>query len=302
MNTQPPIRPQFQICNGVKIRFALWAPPKATRGRVLLLQGRAEFLEKYLETVNDLLARGFEVMSLDWRGQGGSARILEDPFKGHILEFNQYLMDVQALCSNWLSSSGAPCYLLAHSMGAHIGLRLLANHPSWFKAAFFCSPMWDLITEPYTRWQARWLAKIACLARMAESYGPDQDAYRFSALEFNGNVLSSDPMRFERNQKILRSQPELEIGGVTFGWLNASFESIQRTHSRGYAEKVQTPMTVCVAEQDQVVDNWATRQLTARLANAKLRQLAGGRHELLQEQAPIREKLWLLFDSLIEAH
>src|SRR3974390_229393 len=45
--------------DGVTLRFARWAPPPGRKGTVVLLQGRAEFLEKYFETVRELRARGF---------------------------------------------------------------------------------------------------------------------------------------------------------------------------------------------------------------------------------------------------
>ncbi len=56
--------------DGVSLRFARWAPPPGRKGTVCLFQGRAEFIEKYFETVRDLRARGFAVATLDWRGQG----------------------------------------------------------------------------------------------------------------------------------------------------------------------------------------------------------------------------------------
>jgi lysophospholipase len=59
--------------DGVSLRFARWAPPPGRKGTVCLFQGRAEFVEKYFETVRDLRARGFAVATLDWRGQGLSA-------------------------------------------------------------------------------------------------------------------------------------------------------------------------------------------------------------------------------------
>ena len=48
------------------------APPPGRKGTVCMFQGRAEFIEKYFETVRDLRARGFAVATLDWRGQGRS--------------------------------------------------------------------------------------------------------------------------------------------------------------------------------------------------------------------------------------
>ena len=54
----------------IEIRYARWPPPPGRKGTVCLFQGRAEFIEKYFETVRDLRARGFAVATLDWRGQG----------------------------------------------------------------------------------------------------------------------------------------------------------------------------------------------------------------------------------------
>mgnify|MGYP001425984613 CR=1 FL=1 len=48
----------IQTPDGVNLRFARWAPPPGRKGTVLVLQGRAEFIEKYFETVRDLRARG----------------------------------------------------------------------------------------------------------------------------------------------------------------------------------------------------------------------------------------------------
>ena len=56
--------------DGVNLRFTRWHPPPGRKGTVVLMQGRAEFIEKYFETVRDLRARGFAVAMIDWRGQG----------------------------------------------------------------------------------------------------------------------------------------------------------------------------------------------------------------------------------------
>src|SRR5882757_3826823 len=73
--------------DGASLRFARFAPPPGRKGTVCIFQGRAECIEKYFETVRDLRARGFAVAIVDWRGQGGSQRVLSDPFKGHVRDF-----------------------------------------------------------------------------------------------------------------------------------------------------------------------------------------------------------------------
>ena len=62
--------------DGTRLRIGHW--PSATGGhrRIVLCHGRTEFLEKYAETIGELTARGFDVWSMDWRGQGASGRAI----------------------------------------------------------------------------------------------------------------------------------------------------------------------------------------------------------------------------------
>ena len=63
----------------------------------MLLNGQTEFIEKYFEVIDDLRARGFSVVTMDWRGQGGSDRLLANPLKAHIADFAQYDEDLAIL-------------------------------------------------------------------------------------------------------------------------------------------------------------------------------------------------------------
>src|SRR5436190_21329232 len=75
--------------DGVSLRYARWPPPAGRRGTVCVFPGRAEFIEKYFETVRDLRSRGFAVATLAWRGQGVSERRPPNPRKGHARSFSQ---------------------------------------------------------------------------------------------------------------------------------------------------------------------------------------------------------------------
>src|ERR1700692_4739137 len=83
--------------DGVSLRSARFDPPPGRKGTVVLLQGRAEYIEKYFETVRDLRARGFAVATFDWRGQGLSDRGLKDRSRGHVRNFSEYATDLDAI-------------------------------------------------------------------------------------------------------------------------------------------------------------------------------------------------------------
>ena len=67
----------FESFDGARLRYAVWQASRGPKaGTVCLFGGRTEFIEKYFEVVADLRRRGFAVATMDWRGQGGSARVV----------------------------------------------------------------------------------------------------------------------------------------------------------------------------------------------------------------------------------
>ena len=94
--------------------------PSPAKGVFLLLHGRAEFIEKYKAVANRLIEKGFDVVSLDWRGQGLSTREVENRHKGYIHSFDDYVADLTALYYEVMEPRGLPVYILSHSMGGHI--------------------------------------------------------------------------------------------------------------------------------------------------------------------------------------
>jgi lysophospholipase len=117
--------------DGARLRYGHWPAIAAKpRGKVVVLGGRGEFIEKYAtEVVGELLGRGFEVFSMDWRGQGLSQRALAETEKGHIEDFAVYRDDLHRFLTVVVGASTdkSPVLLLAHSMGGLTTLRVLAD-------------------------------------------------------------------------------------------------------------------------------------------------------------------------------
>ena len=129
--------------DGCRLRFARWAPPPGRKGTVCLFPGRAEFIEKYFETVRDLRARGFAVATLDWRGQGGSdQRLIRNPRKGYVRRFSDYNIDLETFIHEVvLPDCPPPVFALAHSMGATVLIRAAHQGHRWFDRMVLLAPM-----------------------------------------------------------------------------------------------------------------------------------------------------------------
>ncbi len=267
-----------------------------------MLGGRAEFIEKYLETIDDLNGRGFDVLSFDWRGQGGSQRLLRNTAKGHVACYDDYVTDLKQVLDKVLCAScPKPLYLLAHSMGAHIALHYLRQNEHGISRAVLVAPMVDINTAPMPpfalRTLSRWMLGIGWQQLVLP--GPHHnDVFNKS---FEHNRLTSDPVRFKRAKQVLREQPQLAVAGVTFGWLAATFDSIDMLHSPGYLDSVKIPMLVFVAGRDRIVSNTATHRLVRRMPNCKIVVIEEARHEILQELDSLRSQFWLAFDDFVKA-
>src|SRR5271154_1787781 len=82
---------------GARLRAARFAAAGDQRGVCVLLNGQTEFIEKYFEVIDELRGRGFAVAALDWRGQGGSGRLVpQAPLRVHIDDFAEYDADLNA--------------------------------------------------------------------------------------------------------------------------------------------------------------------------------------------------------------
>lgn len=286
----------------IKLRAMYWPQDAAAmvRGTVVILQGRTEYIEKYFETIGELRARGFAAAAFDWRGQGLSQRLLNDPHKGHVRDFSDYQLDLQAFMGQCVRRNLPPPYvLLAHSMGAHIAVHLLHAQPSQFDRAVLCSPMAYINTSPLPHLLARAIAISGAALGLGAAYVPGGGGYRPEREIFDRNVLTGDAGRFARNASLLRDNPALAIGSPTLGWLAAAYRSTARGLTAPFCGAIKTPCLLLYGDRERVSLPAFQALLGKRLGNCETVCVPGARHEILQETDEIRAQFWAAFDRFV---
>ena len=288
----------FNGAGGGRLRVANWHASGTARGSVVLLGGRGEFIEKYAtETVGELRGRGFAVLSMDWRGQGLSSRPLADRGKGHIDDFATYADDLKLLLDGMAGSDmPRPVIAVAHSMGAHIALRALAEQGSGpLAAALLVAPMTGLGREALLRGV---LAMMPAAPFLDERYIFGSGPYAAASRAFPHNDLTHDARRFAFTDRWFGADPRLALGGPTIGWVRQALRSMHRAGTAGYLERIALPVMLLSGGEDTVVDIASHAVVAARLARAERVVLPGARHEILMETDPIRALFWQAFDRL----
>ncbi|UMY16064.1 alpha/beta hydrolase [Methylobacterium organophilum] len=289
-----------RTADGVSLRAATWRPTTRTiKGTVCLLQGRAEFIEKYYETIADLRRRGFCVVAFDWRGQGESGRQVRDPHKGHVRRFSDFRRDLTAIEEAVLVPlMPEPYFCLAHSMGGAVALTGALEGWLPFKRLVTVAPMLSIR-------MVRWPTVAAVLSRglhrlgFGRCYIPLGGPTSIATKPFAGNRLSSDPKRYARNAAAAASVGAGAVGDPTIAWLASAFRAMRVLRDPRVPPRITLPVLVVAAGADPVCGTPVTERFASRLKAGHLIVLPGARHEILTECDAIRTDFWAAFDAFI---
>jgi lysophospholipase len=289
--------------DGTRLRYAHWpaaaTEPRRGKGRVVVLGGRGEFIEKYATgIVGELLQRGFEVFALDWRGQGLSQRALSDPEKGHVEDFALFGDDLHRFLTKIVGPSTAesPILVLAHSMGGLATLRLLADHVGdrLVNAALLCAPMTGLKHALAIR---AMLLLAPPGSRRATNYAPGAGAFTTHRRNFAINRVTHDPRRYAFTEQWFAADKRLRLGGPTYAWLRAGLRAVEQTRRRGFIARITAPVLVLSARLDALVDPHSHDALGKSCARCTVKHYADSKHEIMMEIDAIRARFWRDFDG-----
>ena len=270
-------------------------PDVAARGTIIISPGRTEFVEKYLELVADFVDRRFTVLVIDHRGQGLSSRLLDDPLKSYVNQFQDYADDLGFIVDELAAHLPKPQIIVAHSMGGCIALQSVISG-TLNPAALICSaPMlalYDLQT-PILRGLVMGLAAMGLSIKNM----PFVKQTRGLPVKFKHNKLTSDHVRFTRWASYFTHVPALRLAVPTIGWLKAALVSMNFVNRN--AAQIKTPTLIISAGADPIVDP-ASHIKFAKKSGATVKVVPGARHELFLEADEYRNQFFDMVDEFLD--
>lgn len=283
-----------------KIHYAVKAAVRE-KAVIVFVTGRTEYFIKYAELLYDLKDRGFSFFIYDHRGQGSSDRILADPQKGHVVDFQNYVDDLKIFVDSIVTpQTDAPVFIVSHSMGGTISYQYVREHPERLKGLVLCAPMFSINTAPVPGVLADFVVKSMIFVGADERYifggGPyDPDK------QFAGNDLTHSKVRFELNKRMILMFPQVALGSPTFGWLSQAFSAMDSSLNGDSHPENLPPILILSGTEDSVVTFAPQKKLCDSQASCRLQRISGARHELLMEKDEIRDTVIGLIMKFVEA-
>lgn len=268
-----------------------------TRGRMLLLGGRGDMIEKYLEPAVHWAAAGWRVTTFDWRGQGGSGRLLPQHGIGHFEDFGRWIGDLGALIADWNADSDGPAVMVGHSMGGHLLLRALVEGVARPDAAVLIAPMLGLRSAPIPQWAGPSIARAICALGFGRC--PAWKEMPNSALR--RWRLTHDAERYADEVWWRTQTPEIAVGAPSWRWIAEAYRSMLATERSPRLSRMDVPTLVIGTTADRLVSPDAIVRVAGRLPDARLHMYGPeAAHEILREADGVRLDAFARIDAFLD--
>jgi len=268
---------------------------------MLLLNGRGDMIEKYLEVIQYWADRGWAVTAFDWRGQGGSGRLTDNPMTGHIENFGQWIADLDAFAAEWRGEGDGPTAMIAHSMGGHLMLRALAEGMVAPDAAVAVAPMLGIHSAPLPRWLAIGIAEIMCRLGFSQRQAWTQREGSERQRQMRQKRLTHDPLRYADELWWRDHSRDIALGPPSWNWVRQALASTRALEENEALDRLAVPLLILAAGNDALVSTPAIRRIAARIPHATLHVYGvEAAHEILRELDPVRQNALARIDAFLD--
>jgi lysophospholipase len=296
------VESRWKAKDGWSIRRIDWPTTRQdVRGSMLFMPGRGDIYEKYLETLAHYQVAGWNVTSADWRGQGGSGRMTDNQYIGHISDFSIWLDDLADFWVHWKAQNPGPHVLMTHSMGGHLAGRALMEKRIDPVAAIFSAPMLGLHGAGMPAKVGHMVARMMSKIKGAKTPAWKVSEKPASPIAIRQKLLSHDNERYADELFWWGKRPELVMGPASWGWVERAYQSTRLANAPGQWEKIDCPALLLGTKVDQLVRYSAIADAAARIPGAELKSYGReSAHEILREVDAVRDDALATIDDFLE--
>ncbi|WP_175990613.1 alpha/beta hydrolase [Bacillus sp. Marseille-Q1617] len=255
-----------------------WETDQEAKAVIVIIHGAMEHHGRYGWLIEMWRAAGFHVIMGDLPGQGMTSRRQ----RGHIDSFDEYLIEVK----DWVQAAyqfELPVFLLGHSMGGLIAVRMLQESHVKLAGVILSSPCLGLVNGPSK--------PIELL-----SYGLN----KFAPMVKFPSGLTIDMATRNADVREIDSNDTLYITKVSVRWYRELAQAIKLA-TVNLNKMPDIPLLVLQAGDDKIVDKSAVKKWFNELSLSEMhyKEWAKCYHEIYNE--PEREEIFEYSKIFIES-
>lgn len=254
-----------------------WETDGEARGVIVIVHGALEHHGRYGWLIEMWRSSGFHVIMGDLPGHGITSRSR----RGHIDTFDEYIFEVK----DWIQAAYSfdlPVFLLGHSMGGLVSIRLLEEEQLNIAGVILSSPCLGLVKYPN---------KMLNLL----SFGVNKT---IPTLRMNAGLTVQMATRNLEVQEI-DSNDSLYITKVSIRWYREMVKAMELAF-KNISKIQEVPLLVMQGGDDKIVNKTSVKEWFTKLSISELhyKEWPSLYHEIFNE--PEREDVFLYAKNFVE--
>ncbi len=293
----------FQTSKGHNIRYGYAPAEGQSRGAIIVTHGYGEDIDLYYETIKRYQRMDYDVYAMDWHGQGASGRVNPRNLKQPSTEgMRRHVDDLDVLARQVVKphNGDKPLIMSTNSMGGHVGMIYLHDHPDVFDGAIMSTPMLDINPLGLPRTVFKPLMRAIFNVASHVGFKNTKTASSWEALEkterrnSNKEDKAEKPVNARREiAKLLgRMNEDQRLSVPTFGWVHSTFATVDMIMDESYLRDINVPILIGSAEEESFVENSAHEKAAEIMPLTKNVLIKGADHTLWQELGRTYDEWW----------
>ena len=291
----------FEATDGKLMRWGRARPEGDIRATVIFVPGYTGTLEMYADYHHEMLSRGYEVYGFDLRGQGGSARMLENPEKPWVADFGVYSDDVAGFTEMVRTQTAGPLLLIGESFGGHVVLRAAGDHELPIDGLLLAVPAMRIQTPPLSYGAARFIVEASRKLGFGKDYALMQKNWQPYVTDLSQpNYCGDNIDRIHIKDTLYTARPELRVGGTTNQFIAEMMESGERISKPAYLQRLDIPVLLVTGDTDSIVQAEASKKAcAAHIPDCDVLVLENSGHCTISEPDATRAAMFDGVDALL---
>lgn len=279
---------RFAASPGVELRGG-FIPAKNAKATVIVVPGFTGTIEMLMNEIIQFHAAGFNVASVEYRGQGDSYRPLRNPEKGYVEDYSVLAKELLTFAES-MREEGKPLLFYSISKGAHITMRMAAEQNPNITAYALTVPMIKLHTGEDSYDSIRRLTAVLNAIGMGKMYAPGSRGFELGKYG-EATPCNANPERAHLQSALFALNKSLRTRGITIKWLHETFNSTDKLLTPSYTANIKQPVKLITAGVDLLVDTDAATQFCDSLANCQQIHIESARHCIAEEDMKLYKAL-----------